>query len=325
MAPPRSFWRDLDPRALRVPVAMALVASFVLGQGDPRANLAESLKPGSVRSAAVVTLDAWLKPPAYTGKAPVVLTSAATIERLKSEPEILVPENSALVLRVNGAENPALSFFELVDGPDAKQLDGLAPAEKTSEGLYQSETIITRPVMVEVMDGERELVSWRMSVIPDTPPTVVFTKDPEADASGALTAFWKLTDDYGVTGCQPKSLSPTNRKTASASNRMACSSSTRRNSGEPAQVLAEARRRQGQRRSDRPPVGGLHGRYGSEARDAAGHATASEVKRFKLPERLFMKPLARALIEQRKELILDPDNGPDVSRCCRPFSPIPRT
>ncbi|HUR42996.1 MAG TPA: DUF4175 family protein, partial [Aestuariivirga sp.] len=39
---PRSFWRDLDARALRLPAALALLASLLLGQGSPSANFKDS-------------------------------------------------------------------------------------------------------------------------------------------------------------------------------------------------------------------------------------------------------------------------------------------
>ena len=47
--------------------------------------------------------------------------------------------------------------------------------------------------------------------------------------------------------------------------------------------------------------------------DAAGHKASTSPRRFKLPERAFFKPLAQALVEQRKKLILNPDSAPDVA------------
>src|SRR5262249_23193127 len=49
-----------------------------------------------------------------------------------------------------------------------------------------------------------------------------------------------------------------------------------------------------------------------EAKDQAGHVTQSAVKTVKLPEREFHKPLAQALIEQRKALIVNPDDPSSV-------------
>ena len=51
-----------------------------------------------------------------------------------------------------------------------------------------------------------------------------------------------------------------------------------------------------------------------EVTDAARQTTKSDVKTFKLPERFFTKPLAQALIEQRKTLIMDPDEAGSVAK-----------
>ena len=50
------------------------------------------------------------------------------------------------------------------------------------------------------------------------------------------------------------------------------------------------------------------------ARDHAGQTGDSKPLRFKLPERSFEKPLAKALIEQRRALVLDPERREDVVR-----------
>jgi Domain of unknown function (DUF4175) len=49
------------------------------------------------------------------------------------------------------------------------------------------------------------------------------------------------------------------------------------------------------------------------ATDGAGHSTATQPTRFKMPQRMFSKPLAKALIEQRGKLILSPDEAPNVA------------
>ena len=77
VSPPKSAWRVFDPRALRVPVFMAAAAAFLLGQGDTISNFKNAASLSAPLPPKPVTLDAWLKPPAYTGKAPVLLTSPA--------------------------------------------------------------------------------------------------------------------------------------------------------------------------------------------------------------------------------------------------------
>jgi len=59
------------------------------------------------------------------------------------------------------------------------------------------------------------------------------------------------------------------------------------------------------------------------ARDEAGNEGASAPTEFKLPERVFVKPLARALIEQRRVLALDADAKPKVLQALDALSIAP--
>jgi hypothetical protein len=173
---PQSSWRDIDPRALRLPVGLALVAALLLGPGDTRSNLADSLSFAAPPPAVQTVMDAWLKPPSYTGKPPILLTSPAMAERLRTEPEITVPDKSVLSLRITGAEAPVLSFHEPVEGANPPAVQGFSPEVKTGDGLFQAEIPLARPAIVKVTDGGKELASWRISLIPDAPPAIEITE-----------------------------------------------------------------------------------------------------------------------------------------------------
>jgi uncharacterized protein (TIGR02302 family) len=312
---PQSRWRDIDPRALRLPVGLALVAALLLGPGDTRGNLADSLSFAAPPPAVQLAMDAWMKPPAYTGRPPLLLTSAAMAERLKAEPEIHVPDKSVLSLRITGAKAPSLSFHEPVEGDgDSPAVPGFTPKIKTADGLFQAEVPLARPAIVKVMDGQKELARWRISLIPDAPPSVEITDDPTGDGSGMLSARWKAADDYGVTGItaeiyladdqdegvgfsdagifeyDPPKLPVSLRK-----------SSPKEEKGESKADVAEH------------PWAGFMVEMTLTARDAAGNRTESAKRIFRLPERVFTKPLARALIEQRRRLILNPDEAGGVA------------
>ena len=289
---------------------LVLAAAIFLGPGDPGANFADSFKFSKPPLAIAVVMDAWLKPPAYTGKAPILLTSPAMAEKLKSDPEILVPENAVLTLRISGAKDPSLSFHELSEAADPAEVAGFQPKVKTAEGLYQSETKLARPVLIKVMDGATELARWRVSLIPDTPPQVEISDDPAGDSSGTLIAKWKVSDDYGVTAVtseiyladeqddglgfsgdgifefDPPKLPVSLRKSPAIAEE-----------GTSKADLAEH------------PWAGFMVEMTLTAKDAAGNKTQSAGKVFRMPERLFTKPLARALVEQRKHLILAPEEA----------------
>ncbi|WP_373505045.1 TIGR02302 family protein [Aestuariivirga sp.] len=311
---PQSSWRDIDPRAFRVPVALALLAAILLGQGDPRSNLTDSFAFAKPEAAIPLVMDAWLKPPAYTGKPPVLLTSPAMTERLKTDPDILVPEKATLTLRITGAKSPVLSFHELSDtGAETPEVTGFAPKVKNADGIFQAETLIARPALVKVMDGQSELGRWRISLIPDAAPTIEITEEPKGDSSGSLTAKWKATDDYGVSGITadiyladeqddgvgftdggifefPPPKFPISLRKASP----------KEETGQSKADVAEH------------PWAGFMVEMTLAAKDAAGHETESAKTTFRMPERLFLRPLARALIEQRRNLILAPDEAGSV-------------
>ena len=311
---PQSSWRDLDPRALRVPAALALVAALFLGQGEPGNNLAGSFAFTPPAAAIPVVIDAWLKPPAYTGKPPMLLTSPAMAERLKTEPDILVPEKAVLALRITGAKAPTLTFHGLTEGAaDSPEVTGFAPQIKNGDGVFQAETAITRPAVVKVTDGGRMLGQWRISLIPDAPPAIQITGDPQGDSSGTLAVKWKATDDYGVSGITADIFLADEQDDGTGFADVGIlefdppkfpislrKASPKEEAGQTKGDLAEH------------PWAGFMVEMKLTAKDAAGHATESAKKVFRLPERLFTKPLARALIEQRRHLILSPDEAGGV-------------
>ena len=311
---PRSSWKRRDPIALRLGIGLALIAALFLHQGDPAANLADSVRIAPRAAETQLALDAWIRPPAYTQKAPIMLTSPAMIERLQREGEVLVPEASQLVLRLTGAEDPKITLFGFGGGSDeGSELTTQSVRTKTENGAFGAETKFDRPMRVVVSDGSGTLAEWRVAVIPDQPPKISFQGEPEREATGALRLSWKATDDYGVTSVTAK---------------MALSDMQEDGPGiafdgvflfDPPQFPISLKRASPREIADTSandltahPWAGLIVDIVLEARDQAGRIGTSETKTVKLPEREFFKPLARALIEQRKALILSPNDRKSV-------------
>ena len=55
------------------------------------------------------------------------------------------------------------------------EVEGFKPQVKTADGLFQADVTLTRPAIIKVTDDGKELGSWRISLIPDAPPTVEIT------------------------------------------------------------------------------------------------------------------------------------------------------
>src|SRR5262249_19415791 len=180
---------------------------------------------------------------------------------------------------------------------------GRAPA---SRGAGGPRSAITEPGNVTRRSVVASDLKWHFTAVPDHPPTIALAKDPEAAARGALQLAYKIEDDYGVVGAQ--ATFKLNKKTPGT------------NGAEPrslyeapdiALVLPQARTKNGVGATTKDltehPWAGVDATMTLTARDEAGNEGTSEPYELKLPERPFSKPMARALIEQRRVLALDGD------------------
>ena len=49
-----------------------------------------------------------------------------------------------------------------------------------------------------MLDDGTKLAQWTFSIIPDLPPKIALTKDPERMPRGSMKLNYKVEDDYGV-------------------------------------------------------------------------------------------------------------------------------
>jgi uncharacterized protein (TIGR02302 family) len=311
---PRSAWQKIDGMSLRVPAAMALIASLFLAQGNGISNLTDALRIGPLTAQKTLSLDAWLKPPTYTGKPPLLLTSPAFVEKLKTENEIIVPENAGLALRLDGAKKPRIGFYDIT-GQKPEEIKDLAAKTKFENGLFEATAKLTRPSLIKVFDGDKELAAWHVALIPDEAPAITILGDPKGEGQGSLTVKWKATDDYGVATITSQIyLSDTQDDGLGFSNNGVFLFDPP--SFPIALKKSQPREEVGSTKADLTAHqwAGLMVDLTLEVTDAAKHKTTSVVKTFRMPERVFIQPLAQALVEQRKTLILDPEQLQNVQK-----------
>jgi uncharacterized protein (TIGR02302 family) len=315
VSPPRSGWRSFDPRALRVPVLLAALVSVLLGPGLYPPQVSDALPVAGGTQGPVLSIDAWLKPPAYTGKAPMLLTSPAMKEKFATGAEVLVPENAAFTLRVNGAGNPRIEFHALGGAiSDQSLISDIVPKTKSSETGFTAEAKLSRPAVIRVMDGETTLAEWPISVVPDQPPTVTFPKSHQTETGGGLTLHWEVKDDYGVRSVK-SDISLADEQADGIG--FASDGPFLYEPPEFPVVLkrSNAKSETGKSTHDLTahPWAGLNVTLALTAKDGGGNVTDSAPVTLTLPERIFTRVLAKALIEQRKRLVIDPDKASDVA------------
>jgi uncharacterized protein (TIGR02302 family) len=282
-----------DPWALRALVAVLLMATFVAAGEERGARVWAGFNWDGVLSPANVRVDAWVTPPVYTARPPVILSAANKDAPTPDAGPLPVPAGSTLIVRSSGG-----SLDVVVGGG----LTEAAPAEQAPKGTNERHFTITGDgsAHVRAPSGQPQ---WKFTAVPDRAPTISLVKDPERQARGSLQMSYRIEDDYGVTEAQARFAARATEKTKDAVPRplfdppkftlMLPNARTRNGVGQTVKDLSE------------DPYAGADVTLTLTAKDEAGNEGQSEPFNMRLPERLFTKPLARALIEQRRNLALD--------------------
>ena len=289
-----------DPMALRALVLILAIATFISAGGDRTRRVAAAFDWQGVVAPKNFRLDAWVSPPAYTQKPPVILPGVRPGEVQQAmQGAISVPAGSVLVVRASGNVNLDVA----VNG-------GLAPtnlnaAPQLPPGAEERRFLIKESGGANVRGVVGHDIAWTFNAIPDRAPTIELAKDPEPQARGGLQLTYKVDDDYGVVDAQAKfELKPS---------ATAAKDAPRPLYGAPdaALLLAQQRMRSGVSQTIKDfsdhPWAGADVMMTLVARDEAGNEGRSQPTELRLPQRMFVKPLAKALIEQRRVLALNAD------------------
>jgi uncharacterized protein (TIGR02302 family) len=213
---------------------------------------------------------------------------------------VSVPAGSVLVIRASGK----VHFDVATTGGVAEQ-----PAEQRPQapaGTEERRYLISDRGTAQVKGLGDEDLTYAFNAIPDKPPIIALAKDPEVQPGGSLQLTYKMEDDYGVVDARAQF--------------------ALKNAGDPDKAgahplfdppeiqlsLPQARVRNGTGQTTRDvsdhPWAGAEVVMTLRARDEANNVGASAPHVLRLPERPFAKQLARAIVEQRRELALDAEN-----------------
>ncbi|WP_084327367.1 TIGR02302 family protein [Salinarimonas rosea] len=311
---PRPGMARRDRYALRGAGVLVLAASAFVAGPEIGARVGAAFDwRAPLPAAPDYRIDGWIDPPLYTRRPPLMIDLAS------GGAHVRVPAGSRVVVRVAGRADAQI---EAVGGLVAIEDDKPARTP-VAVGDAPAGAALAAPAIVESrfrLDGDGEL-SVRtglvpdgilsLEAIPDTPPTIRFAGPPEPGQRGVMTLRYEGGDDYGI-----------------------------------ARVVGDVRRgdmRRGDvRRGEGAPVGrtlvppptldlpvpsaAADGPVAEEidltehywagapidlalvATDDAGQEGRSETVSTTLPQRPFFDPLARALVEQRRNLVFAPDD-----------------
>jgi uncharacterized protein (TIGR02302 family) len=309
--PVRPAMAARDPRALRFAVILAALVAFFWAGDDRTARLASAFDWRSPSAAATPPrLDAWVTPPAYTGRPPIFLTAATPRDPAQAavpgdEPTRSVPAGSVLVVRTSGGD------AEISAGPGAHALEtedkpapSGAPPAPAGATIAEHRFALDRSTEITATPASGERRVWRFDVVPDTAPQIAFQTLPRLNERGSLVLGYRIDDDYGVQAANALVELPKTKPVEGAV-------PPRPLYGPPEIRLAlpQARGRSGPATTTydgvEHPWAGARVLMTLVARDEPGQESRSEQLEAILPSRPFTQPLARALVEQRRILALD--------------------
>jgi uncharacterized protein (TIGR02302 family) len=291
-----------DPWALRALVVVLMVAAYIAAGDERMMRTAAAFDWNGVLAPANIRVDAWVTPPNYTSKPPIILSAANKEAGVPVAGALPVPAGSTLIVRSSGGA---------LDVVAAGGVTEAVPTEQAPKGTNERHFTIAGDGTAHVRAPAGQ-PQWKFSAVPDRAPTIALTKDPERQARGSLQMSYKIEDDYGVTEAQahfavrpaadaPKATTePRALFEAPQFSLVLPNARTRNGVGQTVKDLSE------------DPYAGADVTLTLTARDEAGNEGHSEPFSMRLPERLFTKPLARALIEQRRILALDANRNGQV-------------
>jgi uncharacterized protein (TIGR02302 family) len=296
VAPPSPRMVERDSRALRfAAVALALAAGFFAGPEKYSRIAAAFDWRGAQAIAAGQRLDAWIDPPTYSGRPPIMLDASAKVE---GERKVAAPVGSIVIARGRSGEVSARAEGALAP---------IAPAAgaKPDAIAEQRWTLKGDGKLIVMRDGA-PAASFTIAGIANQKPTIALTAPPKANLRGSLTLSYRLADQYGIASAKAEFGAPQIQgkrppgRSLVAPPQMDLQLSSSVNGAGEAQTTADL--------SDHPWAGARVTMI-LKAHDLAGEDGASEPREVILPQRNFVNQLARALVEQRRDLILDPDNN----------------
>ncbi|WP_142416654.1 TIGR02302 family protein [Bartonella massiliensis] len=277
-----------DPLALRALCVLLFVCAFSFSFGSRGGRLADAFDFRPVVDEKLLRIDAWVKPPAYTGVAPIYLTK-------DEKTQLEIPEGSNVVVRVvNGAGVAVKAKF----AEDGREISFSQKTEQTAlnDPIVRFETHVEHSMDLFV-SSRRKKQQWHLQMIKDAFPTIDWLEKPGRILTGSLELRYMLDDDYGVTKAYVE-IEPLFRNKNVSSLYKA-----------PEIALLLPRGGKGKMRTvydvSAHPWAGSQVKITLVAEDGARQKGRSKTFVMTLPQRVFSNPVARAVGELRRLLALD--------------------
>lgn len=294
---------DRDPFGLRFIALLFFVVALLFGSLLRVSTVGDIVTGDDGTLVAGPVWEGWLEPPAYTGKPSIYLNDVPA-------GALSVPSGTRVTLRLYGAVG-ALTVAETVSGRTGDI--GAASDAQQQFDITQSGTLD--------IQGDNG-ISWDITATPDAPPEVELTGPIEADAMGELSQPFMAVDDYGI-------------ESGTATIALDLTGVTRQHGlvvdPDPiAPLVLDLPMPFTGDRTDfeeflienlsEHPLANLPVTLELQVVDAAGQTATTPAEPIVLPGRRFFQPFAKAVIEQRRDLMWSKSNVVRVDQIMRAMS-----
>jgi hypothetical protein len=281
--PARIIFGRADILRLRFVLPVLLVVGlFVAGlQAPDRLARAFIPDPGPLLGDKTMEIEAWATPADYTGAAPILLSD-------KLGKTIEAPPSVDVTARVMG---PVGAPFLIFNGGGQERKIKFA---KAADGAWEAKIKIEDAGTLRVVRFHTK-ARWRIAPGKDAAPTSKFVGKPVIEDE-AVAFSWAAKDDYGVRDLYLR-ITPAKPPPGLAD-------------APPRDVPIEAptsepKDAEGAAKVELidHPYAGMDVQVRVVAKDALGQEGVSSPAKLKLPEKIFLQPLARAAIEIRRDIL----------------------
>lgn len=292
-----------DRYAFRALAVLLLVAGAFVAGDDRFGRLTDAFSFGAPRVPPVPPrLDAWVDPPAYTGRAPIFLSGAnAPVGQA-----VHVPTGSVVVLRVAPGKDISVVAPENFREKKIETPAGQAKPSEPKPGetkpapmpnaAFEKRLTAESDGIVEIKQGNATLARYDLRVIPDRPPTVELLDVELEDKGQSLRLRYRFDDDYGIARAEAVITRP--------------EAAGLRTLLPPPEIQLSGRLGENESLITAPehPWAGVKVSVRIRAEDDIGQIAESGSREIVIPARRFENPVSRALVEQRRNIVLSPDD-----------------
>lgn len=282
-----------DRYYLRFIMPVLLAGAMILGSGSNMERLRRAVTPvwQSGINPNDVTFEAWIDPPEYTGRPPIYF---------KGQDIDKIPAGSEWVARLNGAKTAPRPKLNL--GGKSRYLRTTQLGPKS----FEARSIIDQSGKAIWTIGPTRKI-WDLNVVADQAPVVILDDTPKADKQDRLVVTYSFEDDYGVTDLRLEMAEIQSGDTTPFAQSKFVSVPLSGGS------LPKAESVTAKLDLTRHELAGKKVVARLVATDGAEQIGYSDTHYFTVPDKIFVEPLAKAVVEQRTLILtaLDKDYAPE--------------